>query len=56
MIVLPQAHYEWSHLRLHDFKNITNYNSVMFRIKSQLNLCGEDITDHDKLEKTFLHF
>ena len=56
MVVLPQAHYEWTHLRLQDFKDITAYNSAMFRIKSQLNLCGENITDHDMLEKTFSTF
>lgn len=56
MVVLPQAHYEWTYLRLHDFKNNTDYTSVLFRIKSQLNLCGENITDHDILEKTFSTF
>ncbi|KAM3379318.1 hypothetical protein P3S68_011732 [Capsicum galapagoense] len=56
MVVLPQAHYEWTHLRLQDFKNITDYNSSMFRIKLQLNLCGENITDHDMLEKPFSTF
>ncbi|XP_016574110.1 uncharacterized protein LOC107871731 [Capsicum annuum] len=56
MVILPQARYEWTHLRLQDFKNITVYNSVMFRIKSQFNICGKDITNHDMLEKTFSTF
>jgi hypothetical protein len=32
------------------------YNSVMFRITSELKLCGEKITDEDILEKYFPHF
>ncbi|XP_016546574.2 uncharacterized protein LOC107846803 [Capsicum annuum] len=56
MVVLPQTHYVWTHLRLRDFKNITDYNSAMFRIKPQLNLCGENIADHDMSEKTFFTF
>ncbi|XP_047264595.1 uncharacterized protein LOC107855954 [Capsicum annuum] len=56
MVVLPQIHYEWTHLRLQDFKNMNDYNSEIFKIKSQLNLCGENITDHDMLEKIFSTF
>ena len=29
------------HLRLQDFKTISEYNSTLFKISSQLNLCGE---------------
>ncbi|XP_019233588.1 PREDICTED: uncharacterized protein LOC109214152 [Nicotiana attenuata] len=56
MVVLPQARYDWTHLRLQDFKSISEYNSAMFRIISQLKLCGDNITDHDMLEKTFITF
>ncbi|XP_019251167.1 PREDICTED: uncharacterized protein LOC109230092 [Nicotiana attenuata] len=56
MVVLPQARYDWTHLRLQDFKSINEYNSAMFRIISQLKLCGDNITDHDMLEKTFTTF
>ena len=41
LIVLPQARYDWIHLRLQDFKSISEYNSSMFKIISQLKLCGE---------------
>ncbi|KAL0329127.1 UNVERIFIED_CONTAM: hypothetical protein Sradi_4899400, partial [Sesamum radiatum] len=44
------------HLRLQDFKTVSEYNSAMFRISSQLKLCGEQITDADMLEKTFSTF
>jgi len=56
LVVLPQARYDWIHLRLQDFKSISEYNSSMFKIISQLKLCGENITDHDMLEKTFSTF
>ncbi|XP_071939571.1 uncharacterized protein [Coffea arabica] len=41
LIVLPKARYDWLHLRLQDFKSVNEYNSAMFRITSQLSLCGE---------------
>ncbi|XP_059277738.1 uncharacterized protein LOC132031878 [Lycium ferocissimum] len=56
MVVLLQARFDWIHLRLQDFKSICAYNSAMFKIISQLNLCGENITDHDILERTFSTF
>ncbi|XP_070036644.1 uncharacterized protein [Nicotiana tomentosiformis] len=54
--VLPQARYDGIYLRLQDFKSISEYNSDMFIIISQLKLCGDNITDHDMLEKTFTTF
>ncbi|KAK9677430.1 hypothetical protein RND81_11G142800 [Saponaria officinalis] len=51
-VILPKARYEWLHLRLQDFKSVSEYNSSMFRITSQLKLCGEKITDED-IEKGF---
>ncbi|CAN6717808.1 unnamed protein product [Malus baccata var. baccata] len=53
---LPMACYEWTHLRIQDFKTVAEYNSAMFRITSQLKLCGETITEEDMLEKTFNTF
>ncbi|XP_075096298.1 uncharacterized protein LOC107825045 [Nicotiana tabacum] len=54
--VLPKARYEWMHLRLQDFKIVSEYNSVVFRITSQLKLCGEVMNDEDLLEKTLTTF
>ncbi|XP_049381253.1 uncharacterized protein LOC125845763 [Solanum stenotomum] len=54
--VLPRARYEWIHLRLQDFKTICEYNSAVYKITSQLKLCGEDIKDEDMLEKTLTTF
>ncbi|XP_058726855.1 uncharacterized protein LOC131598254 [Vicia villosa] len=56
MVILPKARYEWMHLRLQDFKSVSDYNSAMFRITSKLLLCGEKVTDEDMLEKTFSTF
>ncbi|XP_070020609.1 uncharacterized protein [Nicotiana sylvestris] len=55
-VTLPQARYYWAHLRLQDFKSVSEYNSAMFRITSELKLCGDTIIDYDMLEKTFTTF
>ncbi|XP_017604257.1 uncharacterized protein LOC108451032 [Gossypium arboreum] len=55
-VILPKARYEWLNLRLQDFKSVSDYNSAMFRITSQLNLCGEKITDAEMLQKTYSTF
>ena len=39
--ILPKARYDWIHLRLQDFKSISEYNCALFKISSQLKLCGE---------------
>ena len=44
------------HLCLQDFKTVSEYNLAIFRINSQLKLCGENITDVDMLEKIFSTF
>ena len=43
-VILPKARYDWMHLRLQDFKSVSEYNSDLFKISSQLKLCGNDIT------------
>ncbi|XP_022144017.1 uncharacterized protein LOC111013806 [Momordica charantia] len=55
-VILPKARYEWMHLRLQDFKSVSDYNSALFKISSKLKLCGEKITDSDMLEKTYSTF
>ncbi|XP_070043827.1 uncharacterized protein [Nicotiana tomentosiformis] len=56
LVTLPQARYDWVHLRLQDFKSISEYNSAMFIITYKLKLSGYSITDYDMLEKTFTVF
>ncbi|XP_017182862.1 uncharacterized protein [Malus domestica] len=55
-MILPRARYEWTHMRIQDFKSATEYNFAMFRISSQMKLCGEIIIEEDMLEKTFSIF
>ncbi|XP_047306395.1 uncharacterized protein LOC124909802 [Impatiens glandulifera] len=55
-IILPKAQFEWLHLRLQDFKSVSEYNSALFRITSKLKLCGEIISNDDMLEKIFSTF
>ena len=51
-VILPEARYDWHHLRLQDYKSESKYNFAMFKITSPLKLCGENIIDKDMLEKT----
>ncbi|XP_015087051.1 uncharacterized protein LOC107030196 [Solanum pennellii] len=53
MVIHSKARYDWMHQRLQDFKSIHEYNSAMFRITSQLKLCGETVSEIDMMEKTF---
>ena len=43
-------------MRLQDFKFISDYNSILFKISSQLKLCGEKVIEKYMLEKTFTIF
>ena len=42
-------------MRLQDL-SVSEYNSAMFKITSQLNLCGEKVGDKEMLEKTYSTF
>ena len=55
-VVLPQAQYAWQHLRLQDFKFVSEYNSALFDIVTQLELCGVKVSEADMLERTFSTF
>ncbi|XP_068320093.1 uncharacterized protein [Pyrus communis] len=46
-VILPRARYEWTHLRIQNFKLVAVYNSAMFRISSQMKFCGATITEED---------
>jgi hypothetical protein len=51
-LVLPAANYEWTQLRLQDFKTVSDYNHAVHRICSKLQFCEKEPTDADKIEKT----
>ena len=55
-MVLPNAQYDWLHLRFQDFKSVSDYNSAMFKIASRLKLCGEVISKEVMIEKTLSTF
>ena len=55
-VILPRARYDWIHLRLQDFKSVGDYNSALFKISSQLKLCGEKVSYENMLEKTYTAF
>ena len=50
-VILPKSRYDWMHLRLQDFKSVSEYNSALFKISSRLKLCGDNITEEDILQK-----
>ena len=54
--ILPRARYDWIQLQLQDFKSVSDYNSALFKISSQLKLCGENVSNKDMLEKTYTIF
>ena len=56
MVIHPKAQYDWIHRRLQDFKSLHEHNSTMFRITSQLKLCGETVNEIDMIETTFSTF
>ena len=37
-VILPKARYDWMHLRLQDFKTVSEYNFALFKINPQLKL------------------
>ncbi|GAV75897.1 LOW QUALITY PROTEIN: UBN2 domain-containing protein, partial [Cephalotus follicularis] len=55
-VVLPKALNDWSQLRFQDFKTVSEYKSTLFKIVSQLKMCGEVITEDMLLEKTYRTF
>ena len=55
-VILPVVTDEWRALRFQDFKKVSDYNSAIFRIVSQLKFCGQTVTDDDMLEKTYCTF
>lgn len=52
-VMLPRAQYDWKHLRFQDYKTVDEYNSVLFKIVSMMELCGEKVTELEMLNKTF---
>jgi len=55
-VILPKARYDWMHLRLQDFKSVSEYNSAIFKISSQLKLCGRKKLMRTCWKKLFRHF
>ena len=51
-LILPAANYEWTQLRLQDFKTVSDYNHAIHRICWKLQFCEKEPSDADKIEKT----
>ncbi|KAK1583611.1 hypothetical protein Q3G72_025509 [Acer saccharum] len=55
-VALPNARYQWQHLRFQDFKSVSEYNSALFKITTQLKLCAVSRTAILKIFRTYLMF
>ncbi|XP_024186344.1 uncharacterized protein LOC112191201 [Rosa chinensis] len=55
-INLPEARHDWQNIRFQDFKTVNEYNSEIYKIRSLLKFCGEELTEAYLLEKTFSTF
>jgi hypothetical protein len=51
-IICPEAQHEWNHLRLQDFKSVTDYNHIVHNICTRLKFCEKEPTDAEKIQKT----
>ncbi|KAK9671226.1 hypothetical protein RND81_12G014500 [Saponaria officinalis] len=50
-IIGPKAQYDWMNIRFQDFTFVSDYDSAILRITSQLRLCGQATTDAAMIEK-----
>jgi hypothetical protein len=51
-VILPEANYDWTMLRLQDFKSIGEYNHVVHKISARLRFCEKEPSEVDKIENT----
>ena len=42
-VALSNAKCQWQHLRFQDYRSVSEYNSALFKITTQLKLCGQDV-------------
>jgi hypothetical protein len=52
VILLVDANYEWTQIRLQDFKSIEDYNHDIHKVCAKLRFCEKEPLDEDKIEKT----
>jgi hypothetical protein len=50
-MILHEANYDWTMLRLQDFKSIGEYNHVVHKIYAKLWFCEKEPSKADKIEK-----
>ena len=56
LVYLPAAKNDWANLRLQDFKSVRAYSYALFKIKSRLIMCGEEVTKRKKKTKHYPFF
>ncbi|CAM6104237.1 unnamed protein product [Calypogeia fissa] len=56
LVSLPAARHDWINLRVQDHTSVANYNGELFRITSQLAVCGHPVADDEQIERTLSTF
>ncbi|KAJ0388640.1 hypothetical protein ATCC90586_011370 [Pythium insidiosum] len=50
--LLPLVSDEWNKLCFYNYKNVTEFASVLYKVTSELSWCGKKISEAEKIEKT----
>jgi hypothetical protein len=50
-IICHETQHEWNHLRLQDFKSVTDYNHTVHNICTRLKFCKKEPMDAEKIQK-----
>jgi hypothetical protein len=56
IISLSAVHHDLINLRVQNFATIASYNSELFRITSQLAICGHKMDVEEQIERTMSTF
>ena len=55
-IHLPQAQNDWIQLRVLDFPTLLSFNAELYRIVTQLRMCGQTVEESELIDKTLSTF
>ena len=53
---LPILQNEWERLRFYNFKSVTEFASELYRITTEMEHCGDKVTEQQKIQKTLSTF
>lgn len=56
VVTMSKIYNQWIHMRFQDFKSLADYNSELYKIAAQFEMCSEQLSKESKLEKTLSIF